>query len=303
MPASGADDAGGNMKLRSLIFVPADSEKKFLKAQGIGADGLILDLEDSVALGEKDRARATLSGWIEGQQGERDWSFWVRVNAFDTGLTMRDLAAVVRPGLDGIMLPKSGGGGDIARLGHCLDALEVAAGMTPGHVRVIAVATETPQAMFNLGSYAPAHPRLAALTWGAEDLSAVVGSTSNKDGTGDWSAPYQLARSLCLMGATAAGVPALDTLYADFRDEDGLSLACQTSRRDGFAGRLAIHPAQVGPISAAFAPSMEDIALARRIVIAFRENPHLGTIGIDGKMYDIPHLTLARRTLAAANGE
>jgi len=303
MPAPRADDPGAGMRLRSLLFVPADSEKKFVKARGIGADGLILDLEDSVALGEKDRARAMLSGWITAHEGARDWSFWVRVNAFDTGLSLQDLVAVVRPGLDGIMLPKSMGGGDVVRLGHCLDALEVAAGMTPGHVRIIVVATETAQAMFNLGTYAPAHPRLAAMTWGAEDLAAVIGSTSNKDATGDWSAPYQLARSLCLMGATAAGVPALDTLYADFRDEDGLTLTCQTSRRDGFAGRLAIHPAQVAPINAAFAPSEADLALARRIITAFRENPHLGTIGIDGKMYDIPHLTLARRTLAAAEEE
>jgi citrate lyase subunit beta / citryl-CoA lyase len=289
------------MRLCSLLFVPADSEKKFLKAQGVGADGLILDLEDSVAPAEKPRARETLAGWIAQHDAPRDWSFWVRVNAFDTGLTMQDLAAVVRPGLDGIMLPKSNGGHDVTRLGHCLDALEAAAGMEPGHVRVIVVATETAQAMFNLGSYAPAHPRLAALTWGAEDLAAVVGSTSNKEPSGDWSAPYQLARSLCLMGATAAGVPALDTLYSNFRDEAELTSACRVSRRDGFAGRLAIHPAQVAAINAAFAPSDEDIALARRIVAAFEDNPELGTIGIDGKMYDIPHLTLASRTLASAD--
>ena len=301
MPPLGADDAGASMRLRSLLFVPADSEKKFLKAQGMGADGLILDLEDSVAPAEKARARDTLAAWIAQHDAPRDWSFWVRVNAFDTGLTMQDLAAVVRPGLDGIMLPKSSGGDDVARLGHCLDALEVAAGMEPGHVRVIVVATETAQAMFNLGSYAPGHPRLVALTWGAEDLAAIVGSTANKDPSGEWSAPYQLARSLCLMGATAAGVPALDTLYADFRDQTGLTDACRVSRRDGFAGRLAIHPAQVAPINAAFAPSDEDIAIARRVVAAFEANPELGTIGIDGKMYDIPHLTLARRTLAGTD--
>jgi len=288
------------MRLRSLLFVPADSEKKFLKAQGAGADGLILDLEDSVAPAAKAGARDALAGWITQLDAPRDWSFWVRVNAFDSGLTLQDLAAVVRPGLDGIILPKSNGGHDVARLGHCLDALEVAAGMEPGHVRVIVVATETAQAMFNLSSYAPAHPRLAALTWGAEDLAALVGSTTNKEPSGEWSAPYQLARSLCLMGATAAGVPALDTLYADFRNAAGLTASCRVSRRDGFAGRLAIHPAQVGAINAAFAPSEADIALARSIVAAFEANPELGTIGIDGKMYDIPHLTLARRTLASA---
>jgi citrate lyase subunit beta/citryl-CoA lyase len=281
------------------LFVPADSEKKFAKAQETGADGLIVDLEDSVAPAFKAAARQTVAGWIDATAG-RDWGFWVRVNPFDTGLTMDDLAAVVRPGLDGIVLPKANGAQDVARLGHCLDALEAKAGMAQGSVRIIVVATETAQAMFNLGSYAPAHPRLAALTWGAEDLSAVVGSTANKDDSGDWSQPYQLARSLCLMAAAAAVVPALDTLYADFRNEDGLVAACRVSRRDGFVGRLAIHPAQVAGINHAFAPSDADLALAGQIVAAFEANPDLGTIGIDGKMYDIPHLKQARRTLAAA---
>ncbi|WP_428249552.1 HpcH/HpaI aldolase/citrate lyase family protein [Ferrovibrio sp.] len=288
------------MKFCSLLFVPADSEKKFAKARETGADGLILDLEDSVAPPVKAAARATLGGWIDASSGPRGWGFWVRINPFDSGLAMDDLAAVVRPGLDGILLPKSNGGQDVVRLGHCLDALEARAGMAPGHVKIIVVATETAPAMFALGSYAPAHPRLAALTWGAEDLAAVVGSTSNKDESGDWSAPYQLARSLCLMGASAAGVPALDTLYADFRDDDGLVRSCRQSRRDGFAGRLAIHPAQVAGIKRAFTPSPEDVALAHKVVAAFEANPGLGTIGIDGKMYDIPHLKLARRTLAAA---
>lgn len=287
------------MKLRSLLFVPADSDRKFAKAREAGADGLILDLEDSVAPPNKAQARADLAARIGPEP--RPWSFWVRVNAFDSGLTMTDLAAVVRPGLDGVILPKSGGAADVARLGHCLDALEAARGMAPGSVRIIVVATETPAAMFNLGSYAPAHPRLAALTWGAEDLAAVVGSTSNKDPGGDWSSPYRMARNLCLMAAANAGVPALDTLFADFRDDAGLRAACAVSRRDGFAGRLAIHPDQVAGINAAFAPSAEDVALARRIVAAFDADPGLGTIGIDGKMYDIPHLKQARRTLAAAD--
>jgi citrate lyase subunit beta/citryl-CoA lyase len=300
MPALGPDDAEAGMRLRSLLFVPADSEKKFNKARESGADGLILDLEDSVAPTMKSAARGTLAAWIDASVGPRNWSFWVRINAFDTGLAMEDLAAVVRPGLDGILLPKSNGGHDVIRLGHCVDALEARAGMTVGTVKIIVVATETAPAMFALGSYAPAHPRLVALTWGAEDLAAVVGSTSNKDDNGDWSTPYQLARTLCLMGASAAGVPALDTLFADYRDDEGLSRACRLSRRDGFAGRLAIHPSQVTGINTAFAPSAEDLEMAQRIVAAFAANPGLGTIGIDGKMYDIPHLKLARRTLAAA---
>jgi len=297
MQAPRPDDEAPVMRLTSLLFVPADSEKKYRKARETAADGLILDLEDSVAPPNKDAARAMVAGWLdEGLDGP---ALWVRVNALDSGLTLADLAAVVRPGLAGIMLPKANGGQDVLRLGHYLDALEARAGLPAGAIRIIVVATETGPAIFNLGSYAPAHPRLAALTWGAEDLSAVVGATSNKGADGDWSQPYQLARSLCLMAAAAAEVPALDTLYADFRNETGLIDACGISRRDGFAGRLAIHPAQVDPINRAFAPSDADLALAARIVAAFDADPGLGTIGIDGKMYDIPHLKQARRTLAS----
>lgn len=287
------------MNLTSLLFVPADSQKKFEKAKGIGADGLILDLEDSVAPPNKVAARDTLSGWIDAANGPRDWGFWVRVNPLDTGMTRDDLEAVVRPGLDGIVLPKSNGGQDVATVAAMIDPLEAAAGMPAGHVKIVVVATETAAAMFNLGSYAPAHPRLAALTWGAEDLGAVVGATDNKEPDGNWTQPYQLARSLCLFAAANAGVQALDTLYADFRDPAGLEASCRLSRRDGFTGRLAIHPDQVAGIRKAFAPSEADVALARRIVEAFDGNPGLGTIGLDGKMYDIPHLKQARRTLAS----
>lgn len=289
------------MRLTSLLFVPADSEKKFAKAKGVGADGLILDLEDSVAPPNKVAARATLSGWIDAENGQRDWTFWVRVNPLDTGMTADDLKAVVRPGLDGIVLPKSNGGHDVATVSAMIDPLEAAAGMPAGQIKIIVVATETAAAMFNLGSYAPVHPRLAALTWGAEDLGAVVGATSNKEADGSWTQPYQLARSLCLFAAANAGVQAIDTLYADFRDPEGLEASCRVSRRDGFTGRLAIHPDQVAGIRRAFAPSEADVALARRIVAAFDENPGLGTIGLDGKMYDIPHLKQARRTLASVD--
>lgn len=288
-----------SLRLRSLLFVPGDSEKKYLKARDLGADGLILDLEDSVAPPNKAAARGMVAAWLCAAAAPGP-DLWVRVNALDTGLTTADLAAIVGPGLRGIVLPKSNGGADVARVGHYLDALEAAAGLPEGGLRIIVVATETPAAMFNLGSYAPAHPRLAALTWGAEDLSAVVGSTANKDDDGDWSQPYQLARSLCLMAAAAAEVPALDTLFADFRNDAGLLAACRISRRDGFQGRLAIHPAQVAGINRAFAPSAEELALAQRIVAAFDADPALGTVGIDGVMYDIPHLKQARRTLAAA---
>jgi len=285
------------MKLTSLLFVPADSPRKMDKARGAGAAGLILDLEDSVAPPNKAAARDGLGAWIDAARPPRDWALWVRVNALDTGLTAADLAAIVRPGLDGVMLPKAQGGADVARLADMIAPLEAAAGMAAGEVRILPLVTETPGALFALASYAPAHPRLAGLTWGAEDLSAAVGATTHTGPDGGWTDPYRLARSLCLFAAAHAEVPAIDTLYADFRDAEGLAASCRAARRDGFAGRLAIHPAQVAPIEDAFAPTSEEIAEARRIVAAFEANPGLGTVGIEGRMVDIPHLKQARRLL------
>ena len=287
------------MRLRSLLFVPADSERKFAKAKGIGADGLILDLEDSVAPARKAEARELLMGFLA-DTSPRDWAFWVRINALDTGLTADDLAAAVRPGLDGIMLPKANGAADVERLGHDLDTLEASAGLPAGHVKIVVVATETPTAMFNLGSYTPAHPRLVGLTWGAEDLAAAIGAATNKDADGNWSHPYRLARSLCLFAAASAGVAPLDTLYGDFRDTEGLAANCNAARRDGFTGRIAIHPDQIATINACFTPSDADVAHAQRVVDAFADAGDAGTVGIDGRMYDIPHLKAARRVLAAA---
>lgn len=287
------------MKLRSLLFVPGDSERKFAKAAQSGADALILDLEDAVAPSRKDEARAIVSTLLE-DRAPRDWLFFVRINPLGTGLTEADLAAVVKPGLDGILLPKADGAQDVATIAAMLDKLEAEAGMRPGGVRIAVVSTETPRAMFNLGSYAPAHPRLVALTWGAEDLAAAIGATGNKEPDGGWTSPYVVARSLCLFAAAAAEVLAIETLYADFRDAEGLERDCRRSRRDGFTGRIAIHPDQVATINRAYSPSEAEIAEARRIVEAFAAQPDAGTLGIDGKMYDIPHLIAARKTLAAA---
>lgn len=297
--ARGADDGTAGMRLRSLLFVPGDSERKFAKAKLCGADALILDLEDSVAPTAKDAARAHVASLLA-NGGARDWRFFVRVNPFDTGLTLADLAAVVRAGLDGILVPKVDGAEDVVRIGHYLDAFEQAAGLPIGTVKIAVVATETPRAMFALGSYTPAHPRLVGMTWGAEDLVAAIGATDNKDAEGDWTLPYRVARAQCLFAAASAGVAPIDTLYADFRDTDGLAADCRAARRDGFTGRIAIHPDQVATINACFSPSDEDLAHARRIVAAFAAEPGAGTLGIDGKMYDIPHLKAARRTLAAA---
>lgn len=287
------------MKLRSMLFVPGDSERKFAKAAGVGADALILDLEDAVVPSRKAQARAMVSGLLD-DPAPRSWQFFVRINPLGTGLTETDLAAVVKPGLDGILLPKADGAQDVATIAAMLDKLEAKAGLPAGSVRIAVVSTETPRAMFNLGSYAPAHPRLVALTWGAEDLAAAIGATGNKEPDGSWTSPYVVARALCLFAAASAEVQAIETLYADFRDAEGLELDSRRSRRDGFTGRIAIHPDQVTTINRAYSPSDDEIAAARRIVDAFAAQPNAGTLGIDGKMYDIPHLVAARKTLAAA---
>ena len=286
------------MRLRSLLFVPGDSERKFARARDCGADALILDLEDSVAPSEKTNARSHVAGLIE-PDAKRPWTFIVRINALDTGLALDDLAAVVKPGLDALLIPKVNGAADLERIGHYLDALEAKAGMASGSVRLAIVATETPQAMFALGSYAPAHPRLIALTWGAEDLSAALGATDNKEPDGSWTTPYEFARTACLFAASAAEVLAIDTVYTDFRDSAGLERDCRRSRRDGFVGRLAIHPDQVAAINRAYAPSEAEVAHARRIVAAFEANPGAGALGVDGKMVDLPHLKAARKILAS----
>lgn len=282
-----------------MLFVPGDSERKFAKGAASGADALILDLEDAVAPSMKDVARAQVAGLLDAAE-PRDWAFFVRVNPLDSGLTGDDLAAVVKPGLTGVLLPKVNGAADVMRVAGELDRLETAAGMAAGSVRIAVVATETATAMLNLSSYVPAPARLVAMTWGAEDLAAQIGATDNKEPDGAWTFPYQVARAQCLFAATAAEVPPIDTLYANFRDPAGLEADCRRARRDGFVGRVAIHPDQVEIINRAFSPTPEQIAHARAVVDAFAAAPDAGTIGIDGKMCDIPHLKAAFRTLAGA---
>ena len=287
------------MKMRSLLFVPGDSDRKFAKARGIGADVLILDLEDSVAPANKPAARAQVAALLD-DTSPRDWAFFVRPNALDSGLTEDDLAAVVRPGLDGLLIPKTDSAADVETISAMVEPLERAAGMTPGSVRIAVIATETPLALFNLGSFTPAHPRLVGLTWGAEDLATAIGATSNKDEDGQLTEPFRLARNLCLFGAAAAGVAPIDGVYTDFRDAEGLERDCRHARRDGFTGRLAIHPDQVAVINRCFTPSEEEVAHARMVIDAFAANPGAGTLGIGGKMYDIPHLKAAQKVIAAA---
>jgi citrate lyase subunit beta / citryl-CoA lyase len=290
--------ADTKMRLRSLLFVPGDSARKFARAGECGADALILDLEDSVAPPQKAAARALVSSLIDDRR-DRAWACFVRVNALDTGLTLDDLAAVVKPGLDAILVPKVNGAADLEPIGERLDRLEKDAGMRQGSVKLACVATETPKAMFALPSYAPPHARLIALTWGAEDLAAALGATENKEPDGSWTFPYEFARAQCLFAAAAAEVAAIDTVFTNFRDSDALERDCRRSRRDGFVGRLAIHPDQVAVINRAYAPSSAEIEHARKIVAAFEADPGAGTLGVDGKMVDIPHLKAARRTLAS----
>lgn len=288
------------MRLRSLLFVPADSERKFDRALASGVDAIILDLEDSVTPDRKAEARGLLPDHLAKASAAAPMLF-VRVNAFDTGDVAEDLRAAVRGGLRGILLPKANGLEDVERLAELLDECERDHGMSVGGTVIGVVATETPRAIFNLGSYAEGHPRLAFLTWGAEDLAAAIGASANKEEDGEWTAPYRHARSLCLFAAAAAGVPAIDTLYADFRDIAGLQHACSRSRRDGFVGRIAIHPDQVATINASYSPSAAEIDAARAVVTAFAAAPDAGAVSIAGRMYDIPHLNSARRLLDAAD--
>jgi citrate lyase subunit beta/citryl-CoA lyase len=214
-----------------------------------------------------------------------------------------DLEHVMPGRPDGIVQPKTTSADDVISLGRRLDRLESELGLEPGSTRILPVATETPQAMFTLGGYTDCDERLAALTWGAEDLSAALGAISNKDSQGRWTYPYQVARAFCLFGASAAGVLAIDTLHADFRDMEGLKLSCAEARRDGFSGKLAIHPTQVDIINQAFTPSEAEINHARRVVEAFASNPDAGALSLDGKMLDLPHLKQARKLLAMAGTE
>jgi citrate lyase subunit beta/citryl-CoA lyase len=289
------------MKLRSLLFVPADSERKLAKSLASAADVLILDLEDAVAESRKVEGRRMATEFIAAHATRIGAKLYVRINPLDTALAMGDLAAVVVPGLAGIMLPKTKSAADVARLGHGLDALEARAGLAPGSVAIVPVATETAEAMLTMQSYAQlALPRLAGITWGAEDLSAAIGAVSNRDEDGHYSPLYTLANSLCLTAAAAAGVPPIDTVHVDFRDAAGLAAACRASRRRGFRGRIAIHPDQVAIINEAYTPSAEEMAHAQRIVDAFAANPDAGTLSLDGAMIDRPHLTQALRTLGLA---
>jgi citrate lyase subunit beta / citryl-CoA lyase len=287
--------------MRSLLFVPGDSPSKLEKAKTSGADALIVDLEDSISAERKAEARATTLAFLEefAKASERPRLF-VRVNGFQTGLTDADLDVVMAGRPDGIMFPKAEGGASIVHLDAKITAREAVHDIADGHTRILALTTETAKALFLAGTYAGASSRLIGLTWGAEDLSAELGAETNRDPQGRFLDPYRLARSLCLASAAAAEVTAIDTVYVDFRNAEGLRRETQEARRDGFTAKMAIHPAQVEIINAVFTPTPEAIAKARVIVDAFAADPGAGVVGIDGIMYDRPHLVRAQRLIVQA---
>ena len=284
-----------SIKMRSWLFAPGDSERKMRKAADSAADVVLLDLEDAVAIDNKALARQLIGEFLQSHTEGRD-RLWVRINPLDGPYTLLDLAAIMpaRPG--GIMLPKVHGRQDVDRVDHYLSALEVANGIEQGSTPLIVLVTETAEAMFHTGDYKGA-PRVVALTWGAEDLADSIGAISNRNADGSYGFTYELARSLCLLGAATAGVTAIETIQGDFRDLDGLKARADMVRRQGYRGMLAIHPAQVDVINAAFTPTLEEIAEAQAVVDIFAANPGVGTIGYKGGMLDRPHLSRAQQLL------
>ena len=296
MPAHRADEAPAGVRLmRSMLFVPGDSRRKFDKALGVGADALILDLEDSVAEAAKDAARAETRAMLEAPRGTA--SRWVRINALDTGRALGDLAATMSAAPDGIVLPKCESPAQVHTVSCWLDAFERAHGLAHGSTRIVVVATETAASLGTLGHYRGCSERLAGMMWGAEDLSASLGATENRR-DGVLGGPFRLARDLCLVGAAAAGVMPIDTVWVDIDDLDGLRAEALQARRDGFAAKAAIHPKHVAVVNEAFAPSAAELDWAHRVMAAL-EAAGGGTARLDGKMVDKPHERLARRLLGA----
>src|SRR5215470_1185100 len=283
---------------RSLLFVPADGGSKLDKAMASGADAVIVDLEDSVSAEGKVAARKSAADFVrDAVKGAKRPRLLVRVNAIATGLIDDDLDAIVSARPDAIMLPKAEGGAGVVHADAKLAVREAIGGVPDGHVKIVAIATETATALFLAGTYRGASARLTGLTWGAEDLSAELGAETNRGADGRFLDPYRLARALCLAGAAAAQVQAIDTIAADFRNLAALRQETEEARRDGFTGKMAIHPAQVAVINEVFTPTAEAIAKARAVIAAFEANPGKGAVGIDGVMYDRPHLARARLLL------
>ena len=287
------------MIVRSWLFVPGDSERKLAKARDNEADALILDLEDAVSDDRQEIARGMVRAYLQEHSDRGRQQLWVRVNPLDSELSLPDLAAVMPGAPDGIVIPKVHSAKDVNTLGHYLSALEASHGIERGSTGILCVATETAASLLTFHTYLDdVTPRLRAMTWGAEDLAAALGASDNRHPrTGEYDDPYLLAKSLCLAACRAIDVQPVGVVYTDFRDHDGFREDCLRDRRAGFVGKIAIHPAQSAIANEAFTPSDEEIAHARRVVAAFEENPGVGTVGLDGKMLDMPHLKQARNTL------
>jgi citrate lyase subunit beta/citryl-CoA lyase len=290
--------------MRSLLFVPGDSRKKLDKALTSGADVLLIDLEDSVDLSAKEDARRTTFDFIaEHRPSAERPRLYVRVNGLTTGLIDLDLDGVMKAAPDGVVLPKTVGGTDVAHLGAKLAVREAEFGLEDGATRILAITTENAAGVFALGTFAGASHRLMGMTWGGEDLSADLGAETNRDENGAYTDPYRLARSLTLLGAAAAGIDAIDSVFTNFRDMEGLQTECRMARRDGFVAKMAIHPAQVPVINEAFTPSPEAIARAQAVIDAFKANPGAGVVGMNGEMLDRPHLLRAERLMRRVGKE
>jgi citrate lyase subunit beta/citryl-CoA lyase len=286
--------------MRSLLFVPGDSEKKLAKGFASEADVVIVDLEDSVAQANKAAARAVASSFVQAQRQTTRAAIYVRVNDLSTGLTDDDLAAVVKVAPDGIMLPKSNSGQDVQHLAAKLRVHEAEAGLPDGGISILPLITETAAGVLAAGSYAGMSERMSGVTWGAEDLSAAIGAHAARDENGGYTDVFRLARALTLLAASSADVAAIDTVFPNFRNMPAFEAECRRAVRDGFTGKMAIHPDQVPAINAIFTPSPESVARSKAIVDAFAAAGDPGVVGIEGKMYDRPHLRLAERILARA---
>jgi citrate lyase subunit beta/citryl-CoA lyase len=287
--------------MRSLLFVPGDSRKKLDKGLASGADALLIDLEDSVALDAKAEARRVTADFLsEAEQKADRPQLYVRVNGLTTGLTDADLDGIMPAAPDGIVLPKTVGGADVSHLGAKLAVREAEYGLADGGTRILAIATENALGVFALGTFAGASHRLMGLAWGGEDLSADIGAEGNRGADGAYTEPYRIARALTLLGAAAAAVDPIDSVYTNFRDIDGLAAECRQARRDGFVAKMAIHPAQVPVINEAFTPSEEALGRAQAVIDAFKASPGAGVVGIGGEMLDRPHLLRAERLLKRA---
>jgi citrate lyase subunit beta/citryl-CoA lyase len=284
--------------MRSLLFVPADGGSKLDKALGSGADAIILDLEDSIAPERKAAAREACLEYLNAVRDRANRPrLLVRINGLETGLTDADLAAIVPGRPDAILFPKAEGGESVVHVDAKLTAQEAIAGVPEGAIKILAQSVESARGLFLAGTFRDASPRLIGMTWGPEDLSSEIGAEANREADGTLTEPYRLARSMCLFGAAAAKLPAIETIHVDFRNPDALRHDTELARRDGFTGRLAIHPAQVAVINEVFTPGPEQIEKAQAIVAAFAAKPGAGTVGIGGKMYDRPHLVRAQRLL------